>query len=229
MTTRSDLLAYLADAIDAVAVSHPTRVAVDGPDAAGKTMLADELAAVLTARGRSVIRASVDGFHRPRAQRYRRGPDSPAGYYEDSFDLGAIRENLLRPLGPGGDLAYRVALFNYRTDQSVRPSRLTAPADAVLLFDGVFLQRPELRGEWDYTVFVDCAFDEIVRRALRRDLELFRDVAEIERRYRGRYLPAQQVYFAAASPRSNADVVVANDDPDSPRWCARQRGDARPG
>jgi uridine kinase len=82
---RSDLLAYLVSSVEAIRLPHPIRVAVDGPDAAGKTVLADELGEALVARGRAVIRASVDGFHRPR-ERYRRGPDSPEGYYEDSFD-----------------------------------------------------------------------------------------------------------------------------------------------
>lgn len=44
-----------------------TRVGIDGVDGAGKTCLADELAGVLQAQGAPVIRASVDGFHRPRA------------------------------------------------------------------------------------------------------------------------------------------------------------------
>jgi len=48
------------------------RTAIDGPDAAGKTTLADELAVALRERGRDVIRASIDGFHRPRRERYRR-------------------------------------------------------------------------------------------------------------------------------------------------------------
>jgi uridine kinase len=42
-------------------IPHPTRVAIDGVDAAGKTTLDDELAEVLRERGRGVIRASIDG------------------------------------------------------------------------------------------------------------------------------------------------------------------------
>jgi hypothetical protein len=48
------------------------RVAIDGSAAAGKTMLADELAISLRGRGRDVIRASIEGFLRPRIERYRR-------------------------------------------------------------------------------------------------------------------------------------------------------------
>jgi uridine kinase len=100
MTTERDrCLAILGRRILQVELSHPTRVAIDGPDAAGKTTLARELEHVLERSGRPVIRASIDGFHRPRAERLARGPESPDGYYFDSFDYPALRSALLEPLG----------------------------------------------------------------------------------------------------------------------------------
>ncbi|GAB3797424.1 hypothetical protein GCM10027605_07310 [Micromonospora zhanjiangensis] len=60
--TRDELLGRLAEAVESVAVAHPTRVAVDGPPAAGKTTLADELAVALRDQGRDVIRATIDDF-----------------------------------------------------------------------------------------------------------------------------------------------------------------------
>src|SRR5918994_1676380 len=44
-------------------------VAVDGIDGAGKTTFADGLAEVFAEAGSAVYRASIDGFHRPRAER----------------------------------------------------------------------------------------------------------------------------------------------------------------
>jgi uridine kinase len=67
MSRRGDFLRDLAQRIDSLDPSHPVRVAIDGPDAAGKTTFADELVEPLEARGRPVIRASIDGWHRPRA------------------------------------------------------------------------------------------------------------------------------------------------------------------
>ena len=81
--TRDQLLCHLAEAVGSVRIAHPTRVAVDGPPAAGKTTLADELAVVLRAQGREVIRATIEGFLFPRAVRYRRGEYSAEGC---SFD-----------------------------------------------------------------------------------------------------------------------------------------------
>src|ERR1700748_2018999 len=103
--TRGELLDRLVGAIESVTTSHPLRVAVDGPPAAGKTTLADELALLLSSRGREVIRASTESFHLPRARRYRRGEFSPEANYHDSFDYGTLRRVLLHPLGPNGDRA----------------------------------------------------------------------------------------------------------------------------
>jgi hypothetical protein len=41
----------------------------------------------------------------------------------------------------------------------------------VLLFDGVFLMRPELRAYWDLTIYLDISADESLRRALTRDVD----------------------------------------------------------
>lgn len=141
---RQRALCELVGAILAVPRPHPVRVGVDGPDAAGKTTLAHELAEHLRASGRPVVRAGVDGFHRPRADRYRRGRDSAIGCYEDTYDNGALRRVLLEPLGPGGDRRYRTEVFDHTTDTPVSATVRLAPTDAVLLVDGVFLQRPEL-------------------------------------------------------------------------------------
>jgi uridine kinase len=68
--TRAKLLDEIAARILRLELPHPTRVAIDGVDAAGKTTLADELVRPLEAQGRHVIRASVDGFHRSSKIRY---------------------------------------------------------------------------------------------------------------------------------------------------------------
>ena len=80
----TDLVARLADAVvDLVRTHDRVLVGIDGPDAAGKTTLADRLAAALPA---PVTRLSVDDFLQPPAVRYRRGKESPEGFYRDSFD-----------------------------------------------------------------------------------------------------------------------------------------------
>jgi uridine kinase len=221
--TRDELLTSLAKAIGSVTIAHPTRVAIDGPPAAGKTTLADELAVVLRAQGREVIRATIEGFLTHRSQRYRRGEDSAEGCYHDSFDFDALHRVLLDPLGPGGDRSLQQAVYDKSTDTVLSQPATTATADAVLLFDGVFLLRPELIDRWDLRILVSAAFDRTLDRARTRDQTLARSATEVERHYRSRYIPSQQFYFDTARPTDHADIIVHNDEPQQPAWEARTR------
>jgi uridine kinase len=187
---RARVLTRLADEIVALRLPHPTRVGVDGVDAAGKTTLDDELAAVLDFRGRVVVRASTDSFHRPTQERYARGRDSPEGYYRDSFDYAALRR----------------LVFDAH-----------APGDSVLVLDGVFLARPELADCWDYRIFVAIDDDESIRRGVARDASVLGGEQEARRLYEHRYVPGQRLYLAEARPLETADAVVGNNDPARPR------------
>jgi len=207
----------LAGVIADLASARPRlAVAVDGPDAAGKTTLAGRVAGRL---GHPVIRAGVDGFHQPRQVRYRRGGLSADGYYRDSFDYPAITGQCLVPFRDGAPVI-RTAGFDFRSD-AVRDATQDVPAAAVLIFDGVFLLRPELAGLWDLAVYLRVTPETTLRRALARDLELFGSDGETRRRYLGRYLPGQALYRAEAAPEEKAHIVIGNDDPAQPviiRW-----------
>lgn len=218
---RDQLLGWLADAIESVRTTHPVLVAVDGPPAAGKTVLADELALVLTDRGRAVIRASIEGFLLPRAHRYRRGVDSPEGCYHDSFDFDALYRVLLDPLARDGDRRFQQAVYDRDTDTALSLPATVAADESVLLFDGVFLLRPELVERWDVRIFVSVAFEETLARARVRDRASLGSVTRVEQRFRSRYQPSQQRYFETMRPTELANIVVHNDDLQRPTWEAR--------
>lgn len=219
MTTilpRLKFLGQLGDLILKLNRDHPIRVAIDGLDAAGKTSLADELTPIIKKSGRHVIRISLDEFHRPRHERYQRGEFSPEGYYYDSFDYQAIQKDVLKPLGPDGDCRYKRALFDFRSDTSITEPFYIAPEDAVLLMDGVFLLRPELLVYWDYRIFVMVENEVALRRAIKRDHDLFASPELIIKRYRQRYFPGQELYLQSADPLSHADVIINNNTPEEP-------------
>jgi uridine kinase len=220
--TRGEMLGRLAEAVGSVKAGHPARVAIDGPPAAGKTTLADELAAVLRAQGRDVIRATIDDFLFPRAQRYPRGEYSAEGCYFDAHDYDALNRVLLDPLGPGGDRRFQYAVYDRTADAALSPPVTIAPAGAVLVFDGVFLMRPELIDRWDLRVFVSIALEKTVERAVIRERRVS-SRAEVERRWRERYIPSQQLYFAAVRPTDHADIIVHNDEPQRPAWARRRQ------
>jgi uridine kinase len=124
----------------------PLKVAIDGRCAAGKTMLADELGALLRSGGFQVLRPSINGFHHRRERRYRQGEYSARAYYDDAFDYDAVIERALKPLGGNtfSELCRHLS-HDLRTDLPADAPPVLVDADAVLLFDGVFLLRSELK------------------------------------------------------------------------------------
>ena len=183
-------------------------VAVDGLDGAGKTRFADDLAESLRKTGHAVFRASIDGFHRPRADRYLRGKDSPEGFYRDSYDYSVLRRVLVEPFRLGGSTAFVSAAFDHERDAQVEPKWLTGPADAILVIDGIFLNRSELRGLWNYSIWLDVPAKVADARLVERDGR-----AAVGYRYTG----GQALYVAEASPRTAATAIIDNTDYDHPR------------
>jgi uridine kinase len=196
--------------------SRPTRVAVDGITAVGKTTFADDLATLLRGIDARVLRVTMDGFHNPRAVRYRQGRGSAAGYYEDAYDLVGLRSGLLDPLGPGGDRRYRTAVWDLHEDRPAGGAPSVAPDDLVLVVDGSFLQKPEVRDGWDVVVHLWCPFDAAERRGVARDAAALGGEAAARDLFRGRYHAAQRRYLDEVDPVSRADIVVDHRDPQRP-------------
>jgi uridine kinase len=216
-TTQHQVLAAVADHLVTLQAPHPLRVAIDGIDAAGKTTFADALTHAIEEHGRPVIRASIDAFHQPRAVRYQQGKESPAGYYADSFDYPALLSSLLRPLGPGGSRRYRTKAYDVLADAKVVAAWEKAPMDAVLLLDGIFLQRPELQAAWDYVIFLSVPFDIALRRGVVRDQAQDQSAEMLTTRYLRRYLPGQRLYLEAVHPHDHAQALIDNTNPKRPQ------------
>jgi uridine kinase len=196
---------------------HPVRVAVDGVTASGKSTLARELAVAVTAAGRPAIHLTMDGYHHPRAHRYRQGRLSARGYYDDAYDFAAFARHVLVPLGPGGDRRYRQQIIDLPSDQPRDEPPAEAPAGAVLVVDGSFLQRPELAPHWDHVVFVRVSLATARARGTARDAGQLGGLAEAGRMYDTRYHAAARIYLAEVRPEQHATLVIDNSDLAHPR------------
>ncbi len=196
-------------------------VAIDGLDGAGKSTFADGLAETFAETGAAVYRASIDGFHRPRAERYARGRTSAEGFYRDSYDYATFRRVLVDPFRDGaqtsGATGFQLAAFDVARDAPVEAQWATGPRDAVLVIDGIFLHRPELRDLWDWSVWLDVPEEVAARRLAERDGSDPDPAAPSQARYR----QGQRIYLREAQPEAAASVVVDNSDLAHPRRVVR--------
>jgi uridine kinase len=197
LVIRAEVLSAVADRLPASGL-----VAIDGVDGAGKTTFADALAAVLRAKGRTAVRASVDDFHHPRAIRWLRGRTSPDGFFLDSYDYERFAEDLLVPFAAGQP--FRRASHDLSTDVYVDAPLEVVPAPAILLVDGIFLHRDELVDHWDFSVFLSVDFAVSFARMAVRD-GCPSDPDDPRNR---RYVEGQRLYLAKCDPAGRADLVI---------------------
>jgi uridine kinase len=212
----AQLIETICKNILSIQSNRPILVGVDGVGAAGKTVLADSLIEPLEKSGKSVIRSSVDNFHNPEHIRKQKGNLCPIGYFEDSFDYEALIKRLLAPLSEGGSLEYQAAKYDFRNESSVSSPYQKAKENSVLVFEGVFLFRPEIIDFWDFKILVKSDFDITLKRALKRDLSLFGTEAIIREKYHHRYIPGQQHYLDICKPELHSDMVINNNDFSNP-------------
>ena len=222
-----DLVQTIAEDVASLARERArVLVAIDGPDTAGKTTLADNLVKALDVPS---LRASIDGFHRPRESRVRRGALSPVGYFRDSFDYAGLADLLLVPFRTGAN-EVRVKTFDWRSNLPIEQDPTLIPERMVLVFDGVFLLRREIQALWDLSVYLRVSDSVVLSRALTRDVGLVGAPEEVRKRYETRYLPGQALYRSECDPESVAHVVVDNSDFADPivirRWTRPATGTA---
>ena len=106
----------------------------------------------------------------------------------------------LRP--PSADTAFNAPVAS--------PIRVAHPP-SILLFDGIFLHRPEIAGYWDYSIFLQVDRREALRRCNARDdaADGSDDPADPRNR---RYVNGQAIYLAQCRPSMQATRVIDNDD-----------------
>lgn len=168
-------------------------VAVDGVE--HSVGYADDLAAAFSRAGVHVVRASLDDFQRPREARSRLGEHSADGYYLDRYDLETLKRVLIEPFRMAGSAGFQTASFDAARDVQAESRWQTAPADAVLVLDGPFLQRPRLKGLFNFTAYLEGRHAGLPEEVLGADL----------------------LYQAEAGPRFGASAIIEVADPERPR------------
>ena len=183
-------------------------VAIDGVDGAGKTHFASDLAEAFKRANHPVLRASIDDFNRPRAERQARGADSPEAFYRDKYDYDTLRRVLIDPFRAGGSGSFVLAAFDAVKDAPIQAKWITGKPDTTLIIEGIFLNRPELRGLWNYSVWLDVDVEVAADRLIARDgVEGFTP----------QHVGAQALYEKESKPRTTANAIIDNTDFERPR------------
>lgn len=204
--TPAAVAGLVADAVVALPVAHPARVAVDAPPWCGldlAPLVADALAR--WSRPGVVIR-TID-FLRPASVRLEQGHDDPDAFHDDWVDYAALRREVLGPCGSGGSRRLLPTLWDADRDRATRADYVDVPDNGVVVVTGPLLLGRGL--PFDLSVHVALSAAARRRRVPRADA--------------ARELPAFDRYDVQTRPGDVADLVVRADDPRRPAVIDRRR------
>lgn len=169
-------------------------IALDGRCAAGKTTLAAHLCGLTD----GTVFHMDDYFLQP-FQRTRERLDTPGG----NVDYERFREEILLPLAQGArEICYRP--YNCRT-QKLEES-ISVEVKQVVIAEGSYSCHPALWDAYTLRVFLDVEPEEQMRRIVHREGEA------AAQRFRDRWIPLEERYFAAYQIREECDFCIGPTD-----------------
>ena len=191
-----------------VGSERATLVAVSGIDGAGKGFAAALLGKRLEEEGLKVALTNVDGWLNLPAVRFSE-TDPPGHFYRHAIRFDEMWGQLIRPLRNRRSIRLE-ADFTEETATAYRKHVYEWDNVDILLLEGIYLLRRDLRRRYDLSIWIDCGFETALERAIARSQEGL-SPEETTRAYRRIYFPAQEIHFEADGPREAADLVLPND------------------
>ncbi|WP_313770649.1 AAA family ATPase [Bacillus sp. S/N-304-OC-R1] len=179
---------------------------MDGLGGAGKTTLTQHIKQELEEAGKKAVVLHIDDFIHPRNIRYDQAKCEWECYYFAQWRYDYLIHNILLPIQNGEEIDKEIELYDKTNDQYIE-THLKIDAESVLIIEGVFLQRNELRRFLDYVIYIDVPKVERLKRVLERDTYIG-DKSKIAEKYEKRYFPAEDKYIMEYSPSKSADLII---------------------
>lgn len=183
-------------------------VGISGIDGSGKSTLAGAMARELEARGVRVALLGVDDWHNPPEMRFSRVRPGPH-FFEHGLRLEEMFARLVGPLRRTRSVDVTIEALQSADRTPTRKSLSFHDVDLILV-EGIFIFRRELRSLFDLAMWVDCPFEVALERARARNQEGLPD-AEIVRDYHAIYFLAQRFHFERDCPKETADLILQNE------------------
>ena len=177
-------------------------VAIDGMAGAGKTTLAQQLAAVFP---KSEI-IQMDHFYLPKSLRTEERMAAPGGH----MDTERFTDEVAMPIWKGLVPRYRV--FDCAS-QTYTEARTCLPDAELCIIEGTYATHPEIPDIYDLRVFVladeQICLDRIKARAESEwEVEMFQK----------EWIPAEKLYFESYMTKELSDLVYDGSAPADTNW-----------
>lgn len=184
-------------------------VGINGIDTSGKTTFTNLYSKFLHSIGIKSTVIHIDDFHNQSEIRYC-GNNEIEAYYNNAFNYGQLIDEVLQPLKNNGTLEKEIFCLDLDTNKYEKKVHISVDSSKILLVEGVLLFRPPLIDYFDAKIFLHIDFDEVIKRAEKRDVPKYGK--NFLKKYIDKYIPIQKRYIDEWNPYQRADIVVNNNN-----------------
>lgn len=179
MTRWAPLKADVLDALATEILQQYSRgrvvIAIDAREPVTAEAFAAELASAIGRSSHAVFVANLSDFQLPRE-------------IDGAYDYSQLQRVLLDPFRLSVGTGFVLSAFDATRNLPVEPKWRTGPKDAILVLAGEQLQNPDLRGQWNYSIWLDDGLTDL-----------------------------KSPYVKKSKPATTASAIVDVTDPEHPR------------
>lgn len=181
-------------------------VGIDGLGGAGKSTIVNSLKLQLQNENYHPYILHIDDFIHQKHIRYDNSKEEGECYYNIQWRYDYLVEEILSPIKRGNKIDKLIELYDKENDTYIlQPIHI--PHGSILILEGVFLQRKELKSYLDFVIYLDVPKEVRLNRVLARDVYIC-GLEDIKSKYERRYFPAEEKYTLEYCPIENADFVL---------------------
>ncbi|WP_377892232.1 kinase [Alkalihalobacillus sp. R86527] len=173
-------------------------IGIDGLSRSGKTTFVNKMRHEVNRIDREILVLHLDDYIVARKERYNTSNEDWYEYYALQWDIHYLRDQLFKKVRVASTL--RLQRYDEQSDSHTL-EEISIHDAAVIVIEGVFLQRKEWRDYFDYVIYLDCP----------RRTRFLRESERTQKnltKFQDRYWKAEDYYLMEQSPMENADVVI---------------------
>ncbi len=182
-------------------------IGIDGLGGAGKSTISETICNELENSAIHTILLHIDDFIHTKEIRYNSSYPEWQCYYELQWKYDYFIDTV-KKLKHGINNEHEIELYDKDNDSYFTKS-YSVKKRTVIVVEGIFLQREELQGIFDYMIYIDVPENVRMRRVLKRDTYIGNE-QQIVDKYENRYFPAERYYFKKYAPDHTANYVIHN-------------------
>ena len=166
---------------------------IDGCGGSGKSTLAEKFKEEYA----NVTIVHMDDFYLPSSQIIHTHPTKkPIGA---DFDWKRLLNDVLDPISR--ELKGRYQRYDWETDALAEWH--VVPIGGIVIIEGVYSTRRELKDKYDFTIWVDCPRETRLSRGIQRDGDESRDMWE------NNWMISEDIYVKQHEPDKKSDFIIS--------------------